>query len=352
MRTRPTSPHQNALPALRLSGPADLLAAVPYLLGFHPGDSLVLVGLHEGKLVVTVRLNLDDLSDATALPDALAAMARGGVTSVVAAIYAGQCGDTGPPGPVDRDLPWSGVARAVAEAVGTAGCTVLDILLVDRGRWWSFSCTSADCCPVAGTPLPPPVSEIAAAATYAGLVARPDRAALVALLEPCSVEQAAALRPLLAGAEETAIRAALEGTAQRHDRSLKRALFAAARSAADEVRGPAGLQSDVDVARFGVALRQIAVRDSIWMGIDDGRIGGRRLWQDLARRLPAPYDAAPLFLFGWSCWRDGNGPLAGIAAQRALDSDPGYSAADLLLAALAHGVDPRRLPKLRLPRSA
>jgi hypothetical protein len=33
-------------------------------------------------------------------------------------------------------------------------------------------------------------------------------------------------------------------------------------------------------------------------------------------------------------------------------SDPGYTAADLLLAALAQGVDPRRLPRLRLSRSA
>jgi len=43
---------------LRLRGPADLIAAVPYLLGFQPSDSLVLVGLDRGRLVVTAHAAL------------------------------------------------------------------------------------------------------------------------------------------------------------------------------------------------------------------------------------------------------------------------------------------------------
>jgi hypothetical protein len=45
--------------------------------------------------------------------------------------------------------------------------------------------------------------------------------------------------------------------------------------------------------------------------------------------------------------RDGNGALAGIAADLALKSDPTYGTADLLTVALSHGLDPRTLPKLR-----
>jgi hypothetical protein len=59
-----------------------------------------------------------------------------------------------------------------------------------------------------------------------------------------------------------------------------------------------------------------------------------------------PYDATPLFLAAWRCYRDGNGVLAGIAAERALASDPGYGAASLLSAAVAHGVPPGDLRKL------
>ena len=67
-----------------------------------------------------------------------------------------------------------------------------------------------------------------------------------------------------------------------------------------------------------------------------------------ARRLPHLYDAAPLFLAGWHAYRqEGNGALAGIAADLAITADPGYRAAGLLCEALACGVDPRRLPTLQ-----
>jgi hypothetical protein len=42
-------------PTMRINGPADLLSAVPYLLGFHPTESLGLIGLTHGVLVVTAR---------------------------------------------------------------------------------------------------------------------------------------------------------------------------------------------------------------------------------------------------------------------------------------------------------
>jgi hypothetical protein len=129
----------------------------------------------------------------------------------------------------------------------------------------------------------------------------------------------------------------------RHARSLKRAIFAAAR-AADA--GAARLPDD-QVARFGVGLAETHLRDSVWLAIDDGRLDGFELWRDLGRRLPPPYDAPALFLAGWASWRAGNGTLASVAAQRAVESDPTYSAADLLLAAISQGLDPRGVPRLR-----
>jgi hypothetical protein len=105
--------------------------------------------------------------------------------------------------------------------------------------------------------------------------------------------------------------------------------------------------SDDEVARFGVALTETAIRDSVWLAVDDRRLAGFELWRELARRLPEPYDAPALFLLGWTAWRDGNGAIASVAAQRAVASDPTYSAADLLLGAISGGIDPRRVPRLR-----
>ncbi|MGH8960648.1 MAG: DUF4192 domain-containing protein [Jatrophihabitantaceae bacterium] len=330
-----------SVPTMRISGPADLLQAVPYLLGFHPSDSLVLIGLADGHLVVTVRLDLVDLAEPRVLAEAIDAMHRGGTEELVGAVY-DDC-------PTSWPLPWAGVARTLSNECDRTGCNLSDVLRVSGARWWSYECSSPECCAPEGNELPDAPSPFVAAATYAGLVALPDRDSVSAQFEPLPAERRAALEPLIGEHEHAAVRAVLEGHGERWDRSVKRALFAAARAA--DRSAPDAL-SDDDAARFAVALSAIGMRDSVWMAIDDGRLDGRALWRDLARRLPSPYDATPLFLFGWASWRAGNGALAGMAAQRAIDSDPTYSAADLLLAALARGLDPRQLPRLRLPRTA
>jgi hypothetical protein len=334
-------------PLVGIHGPADLLQAVPYLLGFHPSSSLVIVGLNHTRLVVTVRLDLADLGTVGVLGDAIAAMHRGGASELVTAIY----DDSSPQGR-GRPLPWDSAAAAVAFEADRVGCEVVDVLLVVGERWWSYSCTDGNCCPATGHRLPDAVSAFSAAATYAGMVALPDRDALAAVLDPLPGPDRDRLSPLIAEHENQAVQAVLDGCAARHDRSVKRALFAAGRRSDARAGFSERLElADEDVARFGVALSAPALRDSLWLAADDDRLDARVLWLDLARRLPGPYDAAPLFLYGWCSWRSGNGALAGIAARRAIQSDPSYSAADLLLAALARGLDPRRLPKLRVRRS-
>lgn len=330
------------LPVLRISGPADLLQAVPYLLGFHPQTSLVLIGLAEGHLVVTSRLDVDDVAEEGLLRHAVRGMVNGGAETVVAAIY----DERSVPG---RDgLPWRGLAGDLGECCAAAGALLGDVLLVCAGRWWSLQCDSPSCCPPDGQPLPGSPSAFVAAATYAGMVALPDRASMEALLAPAPQGEREALRPLITEAEGVAVQATAGGTARRWERLGRRELLAAAR-AAD--RGDLELDERT-AARLGVALRRTAVRDALWSAADTDRIDGRELWRALARRLPAPYDAAPLFLFGWGSWRHGNGALANVACDRAIASDPRYSAADLLLAALAHAVDPRRVPRMQAPKPA
>lgn len=43
---------------VRLSDPAELIAAVPHLLGFHPRDSLVVITLQGRRLGLTLRSDL------------------------------------------------------------------------------------------------------------------------------------------------------------------------------------------------------------------------------------------------------------------------------------------------------
>lgn len=327
--------------AHRVSGPAELLQAVPYLLGFHPARSLVLVGLADRRVVVNARIDLDDAGEV--VPRTVPAMVNGGVGEFVVALYDDDADPTVPFEP----LPWHAEALAAAEVIEGSGCELVDVLLVARGRWWSYVCDVPECCPLEGAPLPDAPSAFAAAATVAGVVVLPDRASVAALLDPEPGREA--LVADLAAAEYGAYGAVARmvrgsGATGTSPLARKRALFAAAR-ASDALEWP-GLD-DAELIRHAVTLRSIDIRDAVWLAVDAARLDGRPLWRQLARRMPAPYDATPLFLFAWRSWRLGDGTLARIAAERALDADPGLSAAELLLTALSAGFNPRALPLLR-----
>jgi hypothetical protein len=324
----------------RLRGPGELIQAVPYLLGFHPRHSLVLVGLDGGCITITARLDLADAATPGTVEHTLHALRGAGSTALVAMVYEDDARAA--------DSASRAAAETLADVVEDAGeaveCTVLDSLLVAAGRWWSLRCQVEECCPASGRPIPDAPSAFAAAATYSGVVAMPDREAVAAALDPLPAAERARLDESLSVAEDTAVQAALDGRRRAWLRRLKRDLFAAARSCEDPKWSRA---DDADAARFAVALGETEIRDAVWLAVDDGRLDGRPLWRDLARRLPSPYDAAPLVLFGWAAWRAGDGTTSRMAAERALLSDPGYTAADLLLAAVSCAVDPRTFPKLR-----
>jgi Domain of unknown function (DUF4192) len=317
-------------PTLRVTGPAELLGAVPYLLGFHPEESLVIIGLDESKVIVTARLDLADIAGSRVVADTLAAIKRGQATAVVGAVF------------TETPVPTEPIAADLDKHARGVGLDVVDTLIVTGSRWRSLVCRDTGCCPLDGTRLPTTPTVLDAVATYAGLTALPNRNALAEMFAPLPGRQD--LTDQMEHHHHEQLNAVLNAQQDSYDRSVIRALFTAQRAA------EAGqLPTDAAVARYGVALQSYSVRDAAWLAVDAGRLTGIALWVNLARRLPNPYDAAPLFIAAWSTYRDGNGALAGIAAELALKSDRGYSAADLLLAALARGLDPRTLPKLRLP---
>ena len=154
---------------LRLRGPAELLSAMPYIMGFHPNDSLVALGLRGSGLHLQLRGDLPDDQDAAQM---LAEHYAGlfGRNAIDGALLIGY----GPPGRAEPFL------RTVAAALSGRGIAVLDMLRTHEGRYWSLLCAVPDCCPPEGRPYDPETSIAAAEATLAGLVALPDRAAVAA----------------------------------------------------------------------------------------------------------------------------------------------------------------------------
>jgi hypothetical protein len=355
-----TSPEASRI---RISEPGELIEAIPYLIGFHPADSLVLIGFSSSEsdasdikqVRVSLRVDLPPLDiSAHELSVLVQAIARTTVKAVVVVIVTSE--GSGDPRLSDR---WHCLPGSLTQALDFHGITTLDVLYADDEKWWSLVCQDLACCPPGGTFRAVGCSLSAVRATVAGLVALPNREALAAQLDPLPTELRARLDPEIADAEHRVTQALLGNRLGRTRRSDTAALFQLARSwpvgleaglvpgLVQTARHPAPALSAKQIARFGVALSDIVIRDDIWLAIDERSLDAEPLLYELLIRLPVPYDAAALFLFGWAQWRRGKGTLAGIAAERALESDPNYSAATLLLSAVRSGLDPRTTPCLR-----
>lgn len=319
-------------PRLTVRSPADLIAAVPYLLGFHPADSVVVVAMRGRRIVFAARADLPGPGDDPLDPAAHLAgvIARQGVESATVLGY----------GDAPRVTP---AVDAVRGSLAAAELTVLDALRVTDGRYWSYLCDEPACCPPDGTPYDTGASEVSAAAVFAGQVALPDRATLttqVALFGgPARVAMSRAvdhaerrLAALLVGAPEADL---LGG------RVLRRAGVDAVRAALRRSRQGERLTDD-EVAWLTLLLVHLPVRDHAWERTD-GRERDLALWTDVLRRAERDLIAAPGSLLAFAAWRAGQGALAAVALERVLEAHPNYSLALLLDDLLRRGVPPSQL---------
>src|SRR5512142_66394 len=365
-------------PRLSLRSPADVLAAVPYLLGFHPSDSVVLLGLHDHRLVFHARGDLppegaarSEVSDlATYLADVLHAQ---GVTEALVVGYGAAC----------RVTP---LMLGVAQTMPRRGIAMVERLRATDGRYWSYDCEDPTCCPPEGVPFDVTGSVVAASATLAGFVAFPDREALVHTLDPPSGAE-------LGSIEETTRRVAGRLDRQRRERRPRgsRPAPAAGRRAPSPDRaatpsGPpgslhdghlslatairrysdGGRLSDDEVAYLTLLLdADRGLRAMAWRQIERGEApttGPARiepsararpsfgpmgahlaLWTDVVRRCDPRLVAAPAVLLAYACWRSGDGVLASVAVDRALSTDPAYPPALLMDELLQRAVPPPEL---------
>ncbi|NAZ81091.1 DUF4192 family protein [Kineococcus sp. R8] len=307
----PAPPPSSADPPARvltLTGPGDLLAALPYRLGFHPRQSLVLLELRATGAVVGggARHRLGacvraDLPVAVAEVDrvaqaVLAPWQRGTAAGpVVLVVYAddGSVGDG--PGPVTALL------RCVEALLGRAGVDVHDVLVVGPFAWRSLRCADAGCCPARERSVAQLASgPVAAEAVLRGLVAAPSRAALAPLLAALPEVRVRSARRALSQAQH------LPWTPGRRRAVLQ--LWATVRARYEGDHGgarPGDLPSPESCGRLLAGLGDVAVRDAVLL------------------------DAVP------------GSPARAAAAGLLAGSGPGVLA-DRLAQALATAPDPRR----------
>lgn len=347
---------QDPGPRLRIDEPAELITALPALVGFFPQRSLVVAVLgpeavREGvaEILSVVRFDLEPGRDVDGDPAAMYAGCTANVATsshsreVLAVI-------------VDDRLAVPGVRGAT---VGCPGTALMDRVTRHFAReglrlggawatreiatgmpWWSLRGPRRH-----GRLPDPSASVVAAANVLEGRAILPSRAELVALLEPDEAlrdEVAERVVSIASRARSGFVRALRTGDVLGYRR---RALeFVLAQIATVE----SGTILDAEeIAATLVMLRERAVRDSLFgLAVGDHAAAAERLWVRLAGACAGPDRADPATLVAYSAYVRGDGPFAGIALEAALSADPTHAMAVLLDTALRAGMRPNDLRKL------
>lgn len=320
---------------VRLSDPAELIAAVPHLLGFHPRDSLVVITLQDRRLGLTLRTDLVAEGSERCLAEQLMLpIVRQRPSGAMVLVVGGQ--------PDLTDLPQRRLVDAVDDALSAAGIPLVHAVWAPStspGVGWR--CYDEPGC--AGTVADPDRCAVAAASVAAGLVTFDSREQFAELLAPES-PAVLARRAQLLDADDA--QHPLDEPAVRERRALL------ARLHGDAARD-ALILDDYTVAEAVSALCDHRIRDScLAWSAGDGAAAAEHLWLALVRATPAPHRCEPATLLGLAAYLRGDGALAGLALQAALDACPGHSLASLLRTALDGGLEPATLQTIAADAAA
>lgn len=309
------------VPRVEITNPDEFTQIVPYLIGFTPEESLVIVVVTEGAVAVTARVDIADIDppgQAESLLDRMWARFPDAEANLVA--YT-----------AEEHAGWTLLQRCVDHLPAD---TVSQTLVVDGDTWHL---------PDGESGQTNRYGRVAADASYHGLQRLPSRSELVAsLASPPETDELAARmgtaldqlpRPDDTGAVIT-----------RMGELVRRNLPANA----DEAPFP---RMDVgDAAQLAVLAQHGKAREAALLSItrEDAR-EHLALWRTVVNTVPDYAAEAPLFLTGMAAWVAGEGALAAITLERSEQiGEPGlYGPARLLSELIDQVVPPTTWDELR-----
>jgi Domain of unknown function (DUF4192) len=326
-----TSPPAPPFPlnSIFLDDLGELIAGLPSMIGFPPTDSLVLVTLHLDdrlKLGATVRMDLPEPAHG---PDMVAqlclATVAHGPDVAVPVIIGG--GNARPP-----DLPYRWLMDLVAHELNEIDIAIVHALWVPEiepgETWWCYE--DEEC---TGQVRDPRCSALAALHTYAGSIHYASRADMAAQLAPDREDRVAHRAQLLA---DLAAAAAEVTPADK---------WATVRAAIDAITDLSVPELDDDqIVRLADALCDPLVRDNcLPLLLTDQADAAERLWTVLTMVVPVPERAEPASLLAIHAYLRGEGALANLALDVALDADPGHHLALLMRESIDRGTPGSRI---------
>lgn len=320
-----------------LTSPHDLLAAVPFLIGYHPSHSLVIVSLKDDAIGMAMRVDYPSLKPDNEDPfDSLIFhLVREGAEGALVVAYV----------PDDRS-DGEEILGYIAAAMLRANIPLRESLLIANGRWRSVMCTDSDCCPPEGNLLP----EISTSRVAVEQVAqgRPMPFADIAGLSD-------SIAPLPLSMDLDFLAAVHSYCIDPNASDIQSAQRSSAISVMDLVArfvdGSIGRDFETDQelsARVIAGVGDIQVRDFALGSHDETSIDFyASMWRYLTRIAPSGFVAPIASLFAALSYERGEGALAQRSLDRALSDDPSYSLAALLRRVFSAGWPPESFAAMR-----
>ncbi|WNB84451.1 DUF4192 family protein [Cellulomonas sp. ATA003] len=382
---------------IRVREPRELLALLPYQLGFRPERSAVAVALRppRGRVGLIARVDLADLAD----PDLGPQLARRLVTHLVGdgaanavlvvyadddprAVGAEACSHVRSSDGATAEAPGeTPTAVQVFRAAAAAFLGDVAVWVVAPSGYLSLDCVDADCCPPGGRPLRDLEStEVGAHMVLAGAMVADSREALVPDVPASAAARRNATR---AAARRLARRVVAEEQGPAAVARWRGDGLLAWRQEVDEVRRGGRGPDAAALGRLAAVLADVPVRDAVLLtlvagagdlperslhpsaagpggvGVEVAQVLGAvvsprdgvppdpdlhvpaaRVLELVVSHAAGPSRAPALTLLGLLAWWSGDGARAGVLLDRALAVDPSYRLAHLLGDALAAGLAP------------
>ena len=313
-----------------LTSPHDLLAAIPFLIGYHPENSLVMVALKADAVGMAMRVDMPtDIAPESY--DLLAShFVREGAEGAFIVAYVNEGTDPEP------------VLINTSAALMRVGIAIKESLIVCEGRYRSMLCYDSECCPATGNPVPDiDSSQIALEHVIAG---HPMPYASVAGL----VQSIAALPSSFADGWQSEVRQFwIESDSENLEELQQDGATAVVDLAGEYQLGRGGEDREL-VARVIGRCCDIQVRDFALGSHDEESADGYwQMWRDLLLIAPRGFVAPIASIFAALAYERGEGALAHKALDRALVDDERYSLALLLRRVFTTGWPPESFRAMR-----